>query len=58
MNEVKYFIRPNGHMYEIVEIEVDVKTASIKIVLENKLSRWFKFDEIVIVPPLIRMKKF
>lgn len=51
-------MRPNGHVYEIIEIEIDQKTATIKIVLENKLSRWFKLDELIIIPPVIRMKIF
>jgi hypothetical protein len=53
---VKYFLRPNGQMYEIIELEVDPKTSTLKIVLENKLSRWFRMDELIIVPPVIRMK--
>jgi hypothetical protein len=55
---VKYFMRPNGELYEIVELEIDERTSSLKIVLENTLSRWFKLDELVIVPPVIRMKNF
>lgn len=53
---VKFFMRPNGEMYEIIEMEPDPKTSTLKIVLENKLSRWFKFTELVILPPVIRMK--
>jgi hypothetical protein len=53
---VKYFIRPNGAIYEIIELEVDKFSSSLKITLENKMSRWFKFDEIVINPPVIKMK--
>jgi hypothetical protein len=53
---VKFFIRPNGEMYEITYIELDNKTHKVKIQLDNNLSRWFDMDEIMIVPPVIRMK--
>lgn len=55
---VKYFIRPNGAIYEIIDVIVDQNTSSICITLENTLSRWFKFDEIIINPPVIKMKIF
>ena len=53
---VKYFIRPNGYIHEIQEIVFDNKTNTMKIVLDNKMARWFRMDEIMIVPPVIRMK--
>ena len=53
---VKFFMRPNGEVHEIVEMDTDLRTSTIKIVLENKLSRWFKLDELVINPPFIKMK--
>ena len=55
---VKYFIRPNGAIYEIIGLEVDSKSSSLKLTLENKMSRWFKFEEIIINPPVIKMKNF
>jgi hypothetical protein len=52
---VRFFVRPNGAIYEIRELVVDTKTNTMKIVLENNLSRWFNMNEIQIVPPLIKM---
>ncbi len=51
---VKFFVRPNGDVYEIKELDVDTKSNTIKIVLENDLSRWFKMNEIQVVPPVIK----
>ena len=55
---VKYFIRPNGEIYEIIDVIIDSATSSLKLTLENEMSRWFKFDEIIINPPIIKMKNF
>lgn len=48
-----FFVRPNGDILQIVELETD-KT-SVKIVLENGLSRWFKHNEIILAPPYIKL---
>jgi hypothetical protein len=53
---VKFFVRPNGEVHEITELEMDARTNKIKICLENKLARWFRMDEILVVPPVIKMR--
>ena len=52
---VEFFIRPNGDILRIVDIQQD--STSVKITLENGLSRWFKNNEIVVNPPYIKLIK-
>lgn len=53
--EISHFVRPNGEMYRIVKVITDDLNSSILIELENGISRWFKYSEIVIEPPFIKM---
>lgn len=53
---VKFFVRPNGEIYEIKELCMDTSTNTLKIVLENNLSRWFNMNEIEVNPPVIKCK--
>jgi len=58
MVTVTHFVRPTGEMIPIVAVEMDPKTNSILICLENGLSRWFKMSEIDILEnSYIAMKK-
>jgi hypothetical protein len=52
---VEFFVRPDGNVLRIIEIQQDA--TSVKITLENGLSRWFKNNEIVINPPYIKLIK-
>jgi hypothetical protein len=43
---VTHFIRPNGETYQIVDVQVDQPNLKILLVLNNGLSRWFKYSEL------------
>jgi hypothetical protein len=45
---VTHFIRPNGETYQIVDVKVDQANVKILLVLDNGLSRWFKYNELYI----------
>lgn len=53
--EVSLFERPNGDIYRIQSLKVDLETNSVFIELNNGVSRWFKGHELIIDPPFIRM---
>lgn len=55
MVEISHFVRPNGEMYRIVKVITDDVNSSILIELENGTARWFRYNEIVIEPPFIKM---
>lgn len=52
---VSHFVRPNGETLQITAIQQDEH--SIKIELENGHARWFRYNEIVIIPPYIKLVK-
>ncbi len=51
--QVSHFVRPNGELYRIINIVTD--DSSVLIELENGFSRWFRYNEILVVPPFIKM---
>ncbi len=42
-------VKPNGEQCPIVDVLMDEKTNSVKIVLDSGHGRWFKFSEFVVV---------
>ena len=54
MTDVEFFVRPNGELVRILDIEHDGSTG-YKITLENGHSRWFKYREFVVCPPYIKL---